>query len=83
MLEALLHAGQYAYIGRHLRKRDFRALWIVRINAALSQLDERIQYSRFINAMKKANVIIDRKVLADIAVTDFNTFKQIVRKVQG
>lgn len=81
--EALLHAGQYAYIGRHLRKRDFRALWITRISAALTQLDEKIQYSRFINALKKANVTLDRKIMADIAVTDFNTFKQIVRKVQG
>ncbi len=81
--EALLHAGQYAYEGRRLRKRDFRSLWIVRISAALSQIDEKLQYSRVINAMKKAQVTLNRKVLADLAVTDFSTFKAIIEKVQG
>ena len=57
--EALLHAGKYAYIGRKLRKRDMRSLWIVRINAALKSVDETIQYSRFMNAMKKANIGIN------------------------
>jgi large subunit ribosomal protein L20 len=81
--EALLHAGQYAFVGRKLRKRDFRSLWIVRINAGLKQVDEKIQYSRFINAMKKANVTLDRKVLADLAATDFDTFKKVVQQVLG
>ncbi len=81
--EALLHAGQYAYVGRRLRKRDMRKLWIIRINAALKEIDETLQYSRFINAMKKANVIIDRKVLAELAVSDFSAFKDVVAKVRG
>ncbi len=81
--EALLHAGQYAYIGRRLRKRDIRKLWIIRINAALKQVDETLLYSRFINSMKKANVILDRKVLSEIAVSDFPAFKEIVAKVRG
>lgn len=81
--EALLHAGQYAYIGRRLRKRDFRALWITRISAGLHQVDESLQYSRFIHAMKKANVALDRKVLSDLAATDFETFKKVVQVVRG
>jgi len=81
--EALLHAGQYAYVGRKLRKRDMRSLWIVRINAGLKMIDETIQYSRFINAMKKTNIGINRKMLAEVAATDFETFKSIVKKVQA
>jgi len=81
--EALLHAGQYAYVGRKLRKRDMRSLWIVRINAGLKLVDENIKYSRFMNAMKKANVSINRKMLAELAATDFATFKSVVEKVQG
>ena len=76
--EALLHAGQYAYIGRKLRKRDMRKLWIMRINAALTEIGEGLKYSRFINALKKANISIDRKMLAEVAVSDFKTFKDIV-----
>lgn len=78
--EALLHAGQYAYIGRKLRKRDMRKLWILRINAAIKEIDEKMQYSRFINALKKTNISINRKMLAEIAVADFKTFKDIVAK---
>jgi large subunit ribosomal protein L20 len=81
--EAVLHAGQYAYIGRRLRKRDMRRLWITRISAGLKSIDEKLQYSRFMNAMKKANIGLDRKVLSDIAATDFNTFKSIVQRVQA
>lgn len=73
--EALMHAGHYAYVGRKLRKRDLRSLWIIRINAALG---EELSYSKFISALKKANVEIDRKILAEIAVKDFPTFKKIV-----
>jgi large subunit ribosomal protein L20 len=81
--EADLHAGQYAYVGRRLRKRDMRSLWITRISAGLKALGDNLNYSRFINMMKKANVNIDRKILADIAATDFATFKNIVAKVRG
>jgi large subunit ribosomal protein L20 len=77
--EAYMHAGQYAYIGRKLRKRDMRRLWITRINAALTEMGESIKYSRFINGLKKTNIQIDRKMLAEIAVSDFKTFKEIVK----
>lgn len=81
--EADLHAGQYAYIGRKHRKRDMRTLWILRINAGLKTLGDGLNYSRFVNMLKKANVTIDRKILADIAATDFETFKTIVQQVRG
>jgi len=81
--EALLHAGQYAYVGRKLRKRDMRSLWILRISGALKTIDETLNYSRFINMLKKANVSLDRKILADLAATDFNTFKMVVNTVRG
>lgn len=77
--EADLHAGQYAYVGRRLRKRDLRRLWITRINAALGPLH--VSYSRFINKLKLANIILDRKILADLAARDEATFKTIVAKV--
>ncbi len=81
--EALLHAGQYAYIGRKLRKRDQRKLWIIRINAALQQVDATLKYSWFINAMKKANVQLNRKMLSELAIRDRNTFGEVVKTVRG
>ncbi len=66
--QAVIKAGQYAYRDRRQRKRQFRALWIARINAAARECG--ISYSRMINGLSKAGVAIDRKVLADIAVTD-------------
>lgn len=78
--EADLHAGQYAYAGRKLRKRDMRRLWIIRINAALTPYN--LSYSKFINSLKKAKIKLNRKILADLAVSDPNTFKEIVDKTQ-
>ena len=78
--EAILHAGQYAYIGRKLRKRDLRSLWIVRLNAAARE--EGMSYSKFIAGLKKAKIDLDRKILADIAVSDPDTFKKIVAEVK-
>jgi large subunit ribosomal protein L20 len=80
--EALLHAGQYAFVGRRLRKRDMRKLWITRISAALKQVGEQLNYSRFQHSLKEANVALNRKMLSEIAVRDFDTFKEIVAKVQ-
>lgn len=74
--EAALHAGQYAYHGRRLRKRNFRTLWIQRLNSALT--DSHISYSKFIQALKLQQVILDRKILADLAITDQKTFKFIL-----
>ena len=78
--EALLHAGQYAYHGRKLRKRDLRGLWIIRLNAALRERG--LSYSKFISALTKKGVSLDRKVLADIAVSDPQTFDKIVSEVK-
>lgn len=74
--EAALHALAYAYRDRRNRKRDFRALWIARINAAARA--EGVSYSRLMHAMKQAGVGLDRKILADMAVRDPNVFRQYV-----
>tara|TARA_Y100000590_G_scaffold355797_1_gene409722 strand:+ start:2577 stop:2930 length:354 start_codon:yes stop_codon:yes gene_type:complete len=72
---------QYAYRDRQNRKRDFRGLWIQRINAGVRQYG--ITYSQFINGLKKATIEIDRKILAELAVNQPETFKAIVEKVQS
>lgn len=74
--ESVLKALWYAYRDRRARKRDFRRLWIVRINAAARQ--NGLSYSRFIHGLKKANVALDRKILADLAVRDSETFARLV-----
>ena len=79
--QAVIKAGQYAYIGRKQRKRQFRALWIVRINAAARQFG--LSYSRFMNGLKKADITLDRKVLADLAVHDIAAFGAIAEKAKG
>ena len=71
-VQAVTKAGQYAYRDRRQRKRQFRALWIARINAAARECG--LSYSRFINGLKKAEVEVDRKMLADIAVYDKKAF---------
>lgn len=73
---ALMHALVYAYRDRRTKKREFRRLWISRINAACRPAG--ITYSRFIHGLKKANVGIDRKILADLAVKDSRTFEKLV-----
>lgn len=78
--EAALHAGQYAYHGRKLRKRDNRALWITRISEAAKK--EGISYSIFINKLKKAQVELDRKILNDLVQNDPETFKHIISSVK-
>ena len=80
--EALLHAGKYAYVGRKLRKRDMRSLWITRINAALTEIGGQLKYSRFISGLKKAEIQLDRKMLSEIAIVDPKTFETIVKIVQ-
>lgn len=76
--QAVIKAGQYAYRDRKVRKRQFRALWIARINAATRM--NGMSYSRFISGLKKADIAIDRKMLADIAFHDMATFTAIVEK---
>lgn len=79
--EAVLHAGNYAYHGRKLRKRDLRALWIIRLNAAVRE--NGMSYSKFINALKHAKIELDRKILAEIAVSDKEAFKAIAEKAKA
>jgi len=77
----LMHALVYAYRDRRVKKREFRKLWIARINAACRS--EGITYSRFINGLKKAKVNLDRKILADLAVKDEKAFKKLVEIAKG
>lgn len=75
--EAIAHAGQYAYRDRRVRKRDFRRLWIARINAAARE--NGVSYSRFMDGMRKAGIELNRKVLADMAVRDTEAFAEVVK----
>ena len=70
--QAIQRAGHFSYVGRHLKKRDFRRLWIVRINAAAREHE--LSYSQFIAGLKRAGVDLDRKSLADLAATDAQAF---------
>ena len=79
--QAVMKAGQYAYRDRRTRKRVFRQLWIARINAASRELG--VSYSKFMAGLKKAQIDIDRKVLADLAVNDPAAFGSIVEKVKA
>ncbi|MDR0753445.1 MAG: 50S ribosomal protein L20 [Holosporaceae bacterium] len=79
-LERLEKSMQYAYRDRRNRRRDFRELWIVRINAAVRE--HGLKYSQFIHGLGKANISIDRKILSELAVNDKKTFVEIVDKVK-
>jgi large subunit ribosomal protein L20 len=79
--QAVTKALQYAYIGRKQKKRQFRALWIVRINAGARQYG--LSYSRMMNGLKKAGITVDRKVLADIAVHDIKAFGALAEKAKA
>ncbi len=78
--QAVIKAGQYAYRDRRQRRRQFRALWIQRINAGARQYG--LSYSQFINGLKKANIEVDRKVLADLAVMEKAGFEAIINKAK-
>ena len=79
--QAVTKAGQYAYRDRRQRKRQFRRLWIVRINAAARQFD--LNYSRLIDGLNKAEIEVDRKVLADLAVHDIAAFGALAEKAKA
>lgn len=79
--QAVTKAGQYAYRDRRNRKREFRVLWILRINAAARECG--LSYSRFIAGLKKASIEIDRKVLADLAVHDKQAFGQLAEQARA
>ena len=78
--QAVLKSLSYAYVGRKDKKSDFRKLWIARINAAARQ--NGLTYSKLINGLKKANIVINRKMLAEIAVTDPKAFAEIAKKIK-
>ena len=79
--EAVMKSGQYAYIGRRQRKRDFRRLWIARINAA-AKLNG-MNYSTFMNGLKKAGITMNRKMLAELAVSDAAAFTALTEKAKA
>ena len=79
--QAVIKAGQYAYRDRRVKKRDFRSLWIVRINAQARLLG--MSYSRLIAGLKKADIALDRRVLADLAVNDKATFAVVVEQAKS
>jgi large subunit ribosomal protein L20 len=81
MIDAVHHAWRYATWHRRKRKRDFRELWIVRINAAART--QGISYSKLMGALKRSNIDLDRKVLADLAISDPAAFNKIVERAQA
>jgi len=81
MKDAQLRAGQHAYDGRKMRKRDMRSLWIVRITAALT--GKEVNYSTLLNGLKKANIQINRKMLSDLAIRDPGAFDKVVEAARA
>lgn len=79
--QAVIKAGQYAYRDRRTRKRQFRSLWIIRINAAAREVG--LSYSRLIDGLNKADIDIDRKVLAELAVSDRNAFARLADQAKS
>ncbi len=79
--EAWIHAGQHMYRSRIQNKRDYRALWIVRINATLDAMG--FSYSKFMGAMKKKNIIVDRKIMAEMALSHKEAFASLVKHVMA
>ncbi len=77
--EAVLHAGEYAFVGRKQKKRTFRSLWIIRLNAAMRNLGA--TYKTLATALKAKNIGVDRKILSQIAIDYPKTFEQIVKKI--
>ena len=79
--QAVMKSGKYAYVGRRLKKRDFRQLWIARINAGCRL--NNISYSKFMHGLKLANINLNRKVLADLALNDANAFAKLVETAKS
>lgn len=76
--EASLHAGQYAFAGRKQKKRDMRKLWITQMGIALK--NEGLSYSKFVSALKARNILLNRKILAELAAHDIEAFKKVIAK---
>jgi large subunit ribosomal protein L20 len=80
---AVWKAGEYAYVGRKVKKREYRSLWIQRINAAVRIHDDKLTYSTFINGLTKAGIEVDRKVMADLAVREPEAFGALVAQAKA
>jgi large subunit ribosomal protein L20 len=80
---AVWKAGEYAYVGRKVKKREFRSLWIQRINAAVRLHDDKLTYATFINGLTKAGIEVDRKVMADLAVREPDAFGALVAQAKA
>jgi len=78
--EAVMHAGQYAYNGRRIRRRDMRKLWIVRLNSALKPFE--VKYSTFIKMMSDKKIILNRKILSELSINDPTVFASIVQNIK-
>jgi large subunit ribosomal protein L20 len=81
--EAIVHAGKYSFAHRRDKKNDFRKLWNVRINAGLDGISEKLSYSRFIGALKKQNILVNRKMLALLAEEQPETFARLANKINS
>lgn len=79
--QAVMKSGQYAYVGRKLKKREFRRLWIARINAACRL--EGISYSRFMNGLKKSDIMLNRKILSEMAINNPTEFSVLIEKAKA
>ncbi len=82
-ISAVWQSGQYAYVGRKVKKRSFRSLWIQRINAAVREIDGELTYSRLMDGLHKANIEVDRKMLSEIAINEPDAFKSLVEQAKG
>jgi len=80
---AVWKAGEYAYVGRKVKKRKFRSLWMQRINAAVREHDDTLTYSRFIDGLTKAGIDMDRKVLSDLAIREPEAFGAVVAQAKA
>ncbi|NBC20112.1 MAG: 50S ribosomal protein L20 [Alphaproteobacteria bacterium] len=80
---AVWKAGEYAYVGRKVKKRKMRSLWVQRINAAVRAHDGELNYSRFMDGMKKAGIDMDRKVLSDLAIREPEAFGEVVKQAKA
>jgi large subunit ribosomal protein L20 len=79
--EAIFHAGKYAFAHRRDKKNDFRRLWNVRLNAGLRSIDEKFSYSKFIGTLNKKGIVVNRKMLAELAEKNPESFARLVKKV--
>ena len=79
--QQVLKSLRYSYVGRKNKKRDYRKLWIVRINAAVKKYNVNLNYSYFLHLLKKSKIALNRKMLSQIAIFDYNTFNKLVNEV--